>query len=71
MSSAIIETRGRRFSVDIQPVFFTEEIVGFKVVSYREIRKDHPFQKIMPEIIQPDPSLFPDNEENHLLELRT
>jgi len=71
MSHTIIETRGRKFSVEIEPIFFTEEIVGFKVTSYREIRKDHPAQRIMLAITPPEPSLFPYDEENPLLQLRT
>jgi hypothetical protein len=69
--TTIIETRGQKFSVEIEPIFFTEEIVGFKVVSHRRILRDHPAQRVMQEITPPDPNLFPDNDENPLLELRT
>jgi hypothetical protein len=67
----IITTRGRKFLVDIEPIFFTEEIVGFRVTDYQEIDKDHPAQKIMRDIVPQEPSLFPYDEINPLLELRT
>jgi len=62
---------GRTFEVKFEPVFFTEEIVGFRVVSYREIRSDSVGQTVMKSITPPEPSLFPEDEISPLLDLRT
>lgn len=60
---------GNTFEVEIEPILFTEEVVGFRIVSYRKVEGECVGQRQIKGFEKPQQELFDD--ENPLLELRT